>query len=406
MKFGEMPLAEARARSSRTASSSARPRSRKARVLSPADVELIAAAGVSRVVVARLEAGDVGENAAAERVAAAAAGSRDQSPAAPFTGRANLYAEARGLLVFDPRARRPAQPRRRGDHPRRRCRRSRRSSRGRWSRPSRSSRSPAPERAVEECAAAASRGGPLLRVAPFRPLLGRPASRPGCRGSRKSILDKTREVTEARLSALGCKLVCEARCAHDDRGVGGADRRGARPWHRPPADPRRLGDPRPARRDPGRDRGRRRPDRPFRHAGRSRQSVAARAMSAGVPVLGLPGCARSPKVNGFDWVLERLRRRTAGRRRRRSCGWAAAACWPRSRRGRCRAPKQSRRRPRQKPPGPRIGAAAARRRPVAADGRAQQALGSRSESSPRPARRWWRGSRSACWRRAPGRSSP
>jgi molybdenum cofactor cytidylyltransferase len=25
-----------------------------------------------------------------------------------------------------------------------------------------------------------------------------------------------------------------------------------------------------------------------------------------VPVLGLPGCARSPKVNGFDWVLQRL----------------------------------------------------------------------------------------------------
>jgi molybdenum cofactor cytidylyltransferase len=25
-----------------------------------------------------------------------------------------------------------------------------------------------------------------------------------------------------------------------------------------------------------------------------------------IPVLGLPGCARSPKVNGFDWVLERL----------------------------------------------------------------------------------------------------
>jgi molybdenum cofactor cytidylyltransferase len=26
----------------------------------------------------------------------------------------------------------------------------------------------------------------------------------------------------------------------------------------------------------------------------------------GKPVLGLPGCARSPKVNGFDWVLERV----------------------------------------------------------------------------------------------------
>ncbi|WP_204333402.1 hypothetical protein, partial [Proteus mirabilis] len=25
-----------------------------------------------------------------------------------------------------------------------------------------------------------------------------------------------------------------------------------------------------------------------------------------VPVLGAPGCARSPKENGFDWVLTRL----------------------------------------------------------------------------------------------------
>ena len=26
----------------------------------------------------------------------------------------------------------------------------------------------------------------------------------------------------------------------------------------------------------------------------------------GVPVIGAPGCARSPKENGFDWVLHRL----------------------------------------------------------------------------------------------------
>jgi molybdenum cofactor cytidylyltransferase len=25
----------------------------------------------------------------------------------------------------------------------------------------------------------------------------------------------------------------------------------------------------------------------------------------GTPVIGAPGCARSPKVNGFDWVLDR-----------------------------------------------------------------------------------------------------
>ncbi len=26
----------------------------------------------------------------------------------------------------------------------------------------------------------------------------------------------------------------------------------------------------------------------------------------GVPVIGAPGCARSPKENGFDWILHRL----------------------------------------------------------------------------------------------------
>ena len=26
----------------------------------------------------------------------------------------------------------------------------------------------------------------------------------------------------------------------------------------------------------------------------------------GAPVVGLPGCARSPALNGADWVLERL----------------------------------------------------------------------------------------------------
>ena len=28
--------------------------------------------------------------------------------------------------------------------------------------------------------------------------------------------------------------------------------------------------------------------------------------AGGVPVLGAPGCARSPEENGFDWVLMRL----------------------------------------------------------------------------------------------------
>ena len=47
-------------------------------------------------------------------------------------------------------------------------------------------------------------------------------------------------------------------------------------------------------------------DRAFRHARRSRQSAAARPHRRRIDVLGLPGCVRSPKLNGFDWVLQRL----------------------------------------------------------------------------------------------------
>jgi molybdenum cofactor cytidylyltransferase len=302
MKFGEVPLAEAQgailAHSLRLGTTALK----KARVLSAADLELIAAAGISRVVVARLEAGDVGENAAAERVAAAAAGP-GIAAAAPFTGRANLCAESRGLLVFDPQ---------------------------RVDRfnlvdeaitlgtlPPFATVAPrqmvatvkiipfaAPEWAVEECAAVASRGGPLLRVAPFRPIsVGLLQTR--LPGLKEGILDKTREVTEARLALLGCKLVFEARCAHETaplaaligaaflHGIGlllihGAsailDRRDVIPAAIEAAGGRvdHFGMPV----DPG--------------------NLLLLGHVGVRPVLGLPGCARSPKINGFDWVLERL----------------------------------------------------------------------------------------------------
>ena len=36
-------------------------------------------------------------------------------------------------------------------------------------------------------------------------------------------------------------------------------------------------------------------------------AVPLRVMERGaVPVVGLPGCARSPALNGVDWMLERL----------------------------------------------------------------------------------------------------
>jgi molybdenum cofactor cytidylyltransferase len=302
VKFGEVPVAEAEGAILAHSLKLGTTALKKARVLSRADVELIAASGVSAVTVARLDPGDVGEDEAAERVAAAAIGS-GISLGAPFTGRANLFAEARGLLVFD---------------------------RERIDRlnlvdeaitigtlPPFAVVEPkqmvatvkiipfaASDDAVKQCAQVAMSEGPLLWVAPFQPRsVGLVQTR--LPGLKESILDKTRQVTEGRLAALGCRLVFEERCAHatnelastirDAFGHGidillihGAsailDRRDVIPAAIVAAGGRvdHFGMPV----DPGN----------LLLLGHVGERV----------VLGLPGCARSPKVNGFDWVLERL----------------------------------------------------------------------------------------------------
>ncbi len=73
---------------------------RKGRALSAADVAALAELGRRSVYVARLEAGDVGENEAALRVAEAAAGEGLRLSRAR-TGRVNFYAACRGLLRID-----------------------------------------------------------------------------------------------------------------------------------------------------------------------------------------------------------------------------------------------------------------------------------------------------------------
>src|SRR5216683_2257142 len=102
MRFGEVPVAEAEGAILAHSLKLGTAALKKGRVLSRADVELITASGMSEVTVARLDFGDVGEDEAAERVAAAAAAGPGISVAKPFTGRANLFAEAHGLLVLDP----------------------------------------------------------------------------------------------------------------------------------------------------------------------------------------------------------------------------------------------------------------------------------------------------------------
>ncbi|MFP4238852.1 MAG: molybdopterin-binding protein [Rhodosalinus sp.] len=104
MKFGPVPLAEAEgallAHSVRLASG----KLKKGQALGRGDLDALAAEGHAEVIVARLEPGDVDENAAAARLAEALV--PDQGAAglrltAPFTGRVNLIAEGPGVVVMD-----------------------------------------------------------------------------------------------------------------------------------------------------------------------------------------------------------------------------------------------------------------------------------------------------------------
>ena len=302
MKFGEIPVAEAEGAILAHSLKLGATVLKKGRVLSRADLDAIAAAGLAHIVVARLEPGDLREDEAAGRIAAAAAGP-NITVANAFTGRANLFAEARGLLVFD---------RDRLDHlnlvdeavtlgtlppfavvePRQMVA------------TVKIIPFAVPETAVTRAADFAAAGEPLLRVAAFVP---RDVALIQTRlpGLKESILDKTRAVTEQRLAALGCRLVSEERCDHtaadlaphiaaavksgaDLVFVHGAsvivDRRDVIPEAVVAAGGRidHFGMPV----DPG--------------------NMLLMCHIGDTPVLGLPGCARSPKVNGFDWVLERL----------------------------------------------------------------------------------------------------
>jgi molybdenum cofactor cytidylyltransferase len=302
MKFGEIPLSEAEGAILAHSLKLGATVLKKGRVLARADLDAIAAAGLQQIVAARLDPGDIREDAAAARIAAAAAGP-NITAATAFTGRANLFAEARGLLVFD---------------------------RDRLDRlnlvdeavtlgtlPAFAVVEPrqmvgtvkiipfaVPETAVAKAADFAAKGEPLLRVAAFAP---RNVALIQTRlpGFKESIFDKTRAVTEQRLAALGCRLVSEERCAHTVAElaprIAAAVKQGA--------------------------------DMVFVHGASvivDRRDVIPEAVVAAggqidhfgmpvdpgnmlllchvgeTPVLGLPGCARSAKVNGFDWVLERL----------------------------------------------------------------------------------------------------
>ncbi|MBB5693553.1 NTP transferase domain-containing protein [Muricoccus pecuniae] len=148
------------------------------------------------------------------------------------------------------------------------------------------------------------RGATALSLHPFRPLrVGLVASE--LPGMKEKVIENGAEATRARVEALGGTLLPPERCAHETAPIAAAlgrlhgagaelllvlgasavvDRRDVAPAGivRAGGVIEHFGMPV----DPG--------------------NLLCLGRIGPVPAMVLPGCARSPKVNGFDWVLERL----------------------------------------------------------------------------------------------------
>lgn len=275
---------------------------KKGRVLTGPDLQVLREAGYATVVAARLGPNDIAEDDAANRLVLAVAGDNVTIGKA-FTGRANLYAGKSGVVVYDP-ARLDAfnlvneavtlglvPPYHSVEN-------------GQMIGTMKIIPFAVPGDAVLITEEIAMKDGDFVSVAPYVP------TRVGLvqttlPGTKDSVLDSTLEVTRARLHPMGCELNHEVRCAHDIAEIGKAieaclkagagmvlvsgasavvDRRDVVPAGIEKAGGliEHFGMPV----DPG--------------------NLMLIGRIGEVPVIGLPGCARSPKLNGFDWVLQRM----------------------------------------------------------------------------------------------------
>lgn len=273
---------------------------KKGTTIGAEEVAALKRAGVKDVVVVRLEDGDVSEDAAAASIAQVVAG-KGVAVERAFTGRANLFAEHAGVLVVD----RAIVDRING-----------------VDEAITFATLPAFKSVVEgemiatvklipfgvagtlrDAAVVAAAGG-AMRVAPYV------IKRVGVvstllPGLSPKVIDKTLRVTTERLAPAGAKIIAERRVAHDEDalaqsikellGLGAelvivfgasaiADRRDVIPAaiEQVGGTIAHFGMPV----DPG--------------------NLMLIGEAGGMPVLGAPGCARSPVENGFDWVLMRL----------------------------------------------------------------------------------------------------
>lgn len=303
MIFGDLPLAECAGTILVHTQRFNGEAFKKGRRLSAEDVARLQAAGLTQLTVVRLEADDVPEDrAAAELAAALVADNLRLDPS--FTGRANLYAKADGLLLPDTARvgliNRVAEDITLATLP---------------------AYAPvvagqmvatvkiipfAVKRAALARCVALARESHALRLSPYR------ARRVALiqtllPGMKTSLFDKAVGVMNERLAALGNPPVTDSRVAHDRAALTAAiaatrdadlilvmgasaiaDRQDVIPAAIEAAGGNitRFGMPV----DPGN----------LLVLGQLGGELE------GKPIIGLPGCARSPKINGFDWVLQRI----------------------------------------------------------------------------------------------------
>ncbi|CAM5361203.1 molybdenum cofactor cytidylyltransferase [Aquamicrobium terrae] len=301
MRFGPVPLDEAEGAILAHSTVVGDRRLRKATRLTADDIAAFRAAGLSEVVVAVLAADDVDENEAAGRLAGALgfAGIEARPPA---TGRVNLHATVSGIFTVDKQvidsinlvdpditiATMPAfAP----------------MVEGQMVATIKIIPFAVPEDMLQR-AIALARGREAFRMNPYTPLkVG--VVQTVLPSIKTSVLDKTLRVTEERIGRTGSTISGEIRTPHAAPEVaqaivdlaGESDMVlvfGASAMSDPDEDVipaaihasggvvYRSGMPV----DPG--------------------NLFVLGERQGKPVLGAPGCARSPRLNGFDWVLDRL----------------------------------------------------------------------------------------------------
>ncbi len=303
MKFGDTPIDEATGTILAHSWRANGINFAKGRVLSADDVARLKAAGAASVIAARLDKDDMHEDEAAATLAKALAGEGIEVTA-PFTGRCNHFARAAGLAVID--------------HERIDALNELDEAVTVATLPPFARVSPrqmvatvkiipyaAPRAAVRRAIELAhSANQPLVSVTPFKPMRAG-LVQTKLPGTRDKVLDKAVGTTGKRLTSLGSTLVGERRVAHDAQAIAGAlkelrsegcdiflvagasaivDRHDVVPAGIEQAGGKVTHFGMPV--DPG--------------------NLLLTGVLDGKPVLGLPGCAKSPKYNGFDMVLERL----------------------------------------------------------------------------------------------------